>query len=103
MSLGIIASLVLSLFVVWFVLSPLFEPALPSHGGVSNNGDVGPLLDAKERALRAIKDLELDFSMGKLSQEDFDQSRRSLTAEVAAILDDIKKHSETGGGRGASA
>jgi hypothetical protein len=92
MSLGIIASLILSLFVVWFVLSPLFEPVIPNYGKLAAPGALGPLLDAKERALRSIKDLEMDFSMGKLSQEDFDQSRRALTAEVAAILADIKRN-----------
>jgi hypothetical protein len=30
--------------------------------------------------------------MGKLSQEDFEQSKRSLTAEVAVILADIRKN-----------
>jgi hypothetical protein len=92
MSLGIIASLILSLFVVWFVLSPLFEPVIPNYGKLATPGALVPLLDAKERALRSIKDLEMDFSMGKLSQEDFDQSKRSITAEVAAILADIKKN-----------
>jgi hypothetical protein len=92
MSLGIIASLILSLFVMWFVLSPLFEPAIPNYRGATAPGVLGPLLDAKERALRSLKDLEMDFSMGKLSQDDFEQSRRSLTAEVAAILADIKKN-----------
>lgn len=92
MSLGIIASLILSLFVVWFVLSPLFEPAIPHYGQLAAPGTLDQLLDAKERALRSLKDLELDFSMGKLSREYFEQSRRALTAEVAAILTDIKKN-----------
>jgi hypothetical protein len=91
MSFGIIASLVLSLFVVWFVLSPLFEPAMPSYLATPGDGALGALLDAKERALRSIKDLEMDFSMGKLSQDDFDQSRRALSSEVAAILARIEK------------
>lgn len=88
MSLGIVASLILSLVVAWYVLSPLFEPPMPSYLDSSGNN---PLLDAKERALRSLKDLEMDFSMGKLSQEDFDQSKRALSAEVAAILATIKK------------
>jgi hypothetical protein len=94
MSLGIIASLILSLFVMWFVLNPLFESAATNYGAVPQGGELGPLLDAKERALRSIKDLEMDFSMGKLSQEDFEQSKTSLTAEVATILANIKKLSE---------
>lgn len=96
MSLGIIASLILSLFVVWFVLSPLFEPQMPNYATSPGDGALGALLDAKERALRAIKDLEMDFSMGKLSQEDFDQSRRALSSEVAAILADIKRNGGEG-------
>jgi hypothetical protein len=96
MSMGIIASLVLSLFVVWYVLSPLFETVVPSFGSAIQSGVLGPLLDAKERALRSLKDLELDFLMGKLSQEDFDQSKRSLTTEVASILAEIQKHGREG-------
>jgi hypothetical protein len=92
MSIGIIASLILSLFVVWYVLSPLFETALPNYGAAVQPGALGPLLDAKERALRSIKDLEMDLSMGKLSQDDFDQSKRTLITEVAAILTEIQKH-----------
>jgi hypothetical protein len=39
-----------------------------------------------------LKDLELDLSMGKLSQDDFEQSKRMLTSEVAVILAEIRKH-----------
>jgi hypothetical protein len=92
MSIGIIASLILSLFVVWYVLSPLFETAPAQYGTAVQPGELGALLDAKERALRAIKDLEMDLAMGKLSQDDFEQSKRSLTTEVAAVLADIRKH-----------
>lgn len=92
MSLALIASLILSLLVAWFVLSPLFEPAMPNSGALSESGALGPLLDAKERGLRALKDLELDFSMGKLSPDDFEQSKRSLNAEVATVLADIERH-----------
>jgi len=96
MSFGIIASLILSLFVVWFVLSPLFEPPVPNYVASPSDGALGALLDAKERALRSLKDLELDFSMGKLSRDDFEQSRRSLSAEVAALLADIKRNGGEG-------
>ena len=92
MSIGIVASLVLSLLVVWYVLGPLFESALPNYGAAVQPGTLGPLLASKERALRSLKDLEMDFSMGKLSQEDFDQSKRSISTEVAEILAEIRKH-----------
>lgn len=91
MSFGIIASLVLSLLVVWFVVSPFFGPPIMNCVNGSGSGSLDSLLDAKERALRSLKDLELDFSMGKVSKEDFDQSRLVVAAEVAATLDAIKK------------
>jgi hypothetical protein len=92
MSIGIIASLILSLVVMWYVLSPLFETTIPNYGEAVQPGALGPLLDSKERALRSLKDLEMDLSMGKLSQDDFDQSKRMLTGEVATILAEIRKH-----------
>jgi hypothetical protein len=91
MSIGIIASLILSLLVVWYVLSPIFEGGMAHFGAAAQPGTLGPLLDAKERALRALKDLEMDFSMGKLSQEDFMTSKGSVTTEIASILAEIKK------------
>jgi hypothetical protein len=92
MSIGIIASLILSLLVVWYVMSPLFEGGMATFGAAAQPGSLGPLLDAKERALRSLKDLEMDFSMGKLSQEDFMTSKGSVTTEIASILAEIKKH-----------
>jgi hypothetical protein len=96
MSIGIIASLILSLLVMWYVLSPLFETAVPHFGGGAVPEALGSLYDAKERALRSLKDLEMDLSMGKLSQDDFEQSKRTLTTEVAAILAEIRKHGGEG-------
>lgn len=92
MSIGIIASLIFSLLVVWYVMSPLFEGGISHFGTAAQPGSLGPLLDAKERALRALKDLEMDFSMGKLSHQDFMTSKGSVTTEIASILAEIKKH-----------
>lgn len=94
MSIGIIASVILSLAIVYYVLMPFFEPALDVGVGVrSEGGALAPLLDSKERALRALKDLDMDFSMGKLSQEDFEVSKKALSLEVANILHEIGRRS----------
>ena len=94
MTFGIIASLALSLLVAWLLISPLLDTGGRSGPAPSSYGEAAALLDAKERSLRAIKDLELDFSMGKLSQDDFDRSKEALSLELLSILDRIKK---TGG------
>jgi hypothetical protein len=96
MSIGIIASLALSLVVVWCIAAPLFEPAL-AHGGTQEAfGKVASLRDAKERALRSLKDLELDYSMGKVSKDDFEESKGILSLEVARILEEIQRQEGAG-------
>lgn len=91
MTLSIIASLLLSLVIVWIVAAPFLSPLPNVRGTPSNDGDRDLLLDAKERALRAIKDLELDYSMGKLSSEDFHTSKETLSRELLSVLDRIKR------------
>jgi hypothetical protein len=88
MSIGVVASIILSLVVAWYVLSPLLEPAFNQFGGQGSEG-IDALTDRKDRALRSIKDLELDFEMGKLSREDFDRSKAALSLEAAALLEEI--------------
>lgn len=74
----------------WFLVMPLCEPALSLPEGEDLGRARTSLLDAKERAVRALKDLELDFAMGKLGAEDFEQAKRGLTLEVAGILKELK-------------
>jgi len=44
---------------------------------------------AKEAKYREIRDAELDFRMGKLSEEDFRSTDRELRVEAIAILREI--------------
>ncbi len=83
----------LSLVLGLFLVAPLFESA------VAESGVAGPefntprrLRDAKERTLRALKDLELDHQMGKISREDFERSSQELSQELAQILNDMPNH-----------
>lgn len=91
MSIGIVASLMLSLVVVWCIAAPFFEPALTQGGAQDAFGVVGSLRDSKERALRSLKDLELDYSMGKVSKDDFEESKGVLSLEVARILEELQR------------
>jgi hypothetical protein len=42
--------------------------------------------------LRSLKDLELDYAMGKVSIEDFEPTKRALTLEIAAVLKELKDY-----------
>jgi hypothetical protein len=94
MSMWIVLSLVFSLVIGLYLVRPFFEAA---YAGVSLSAGVDSLQslhDSKERALRAIKDLELDFSMGKVSREDFDRAKHELSLEVAGVLEEIRRHGQ---------
>ena len=46
---------------------------------------------AKEAKYREIRDAELDYRMGKLSEEDFKRTDGELRAQAIAILQDIDR------------
>jgi hypothetical protein len=88
-----VLSIMLSLSLAFFLAAPLAEEASAS-GADSHKGhdQRGRLLDSKERALRALKDLELDYTMGKVSRDDFERSKLELTREVAQVLEELRRH-----------
>jgi len=86
----IAACALLTALIAWVLIAPFFEPALNQPVLPEIDSSVTALLDAKERAVRAVKDLESDFSMGKINAQDFELARRNLTKEVAVILQKIK-------------
>jgi len=92
MSMWIVLALALSVVIGFFVCAPLFEPALSQGDESLSSSGLVALGDAKERALRALKDLELDHDMGKVSHEDFERSKHELSLEVASILEEIRRH-----------
>jgi hypothetical protein len=89
MIMWIVASLLFAAFVAWNVLTPLLVHAGSIGEQTGPAGDT-TLTDAKERGLRALKDLDLDYAMGKLTKEDYEQARTMLTAEVANVLDRLR-------------
>lgn len=77
---------------VVFVLSrPSAETLAELGGSVSNFGSKAELREEKQRVLRAIKELEFDHAMGKLSDADFKQvgdAYRVRAIEVMRALDE---------------
>ena len=83
-TLGVALILVAALFVA----APLFGPATPFAAGGSGEREL--LERQKRQALAAIKEVELDREMGKLSPEDFESQRARFEAqalEAMAALD----------------
>lgn len=79
--------------VVLLVSAPL--RTAPLAGGGSDRRD--ELEAAKEAKYREIRDAELDFRMGKLSEADYREQDRDLRAEAMAILRALDDQGPLGG------
>jgi hypothetical protein len=83
----VIALVVLAVAVVLIVgplrggRGPADSPGPPAHA---------ELEAAKEAKYREIRDAELDYRTGKLSQEDWERLDSSLRAEAVALLDRLE-------------
>ena len=72
--------------VVFLVMSPLRET------GVRDDASERDALDAaKEAKYREIRDAELDYRTGKLSEADWRALDRSLRAEAIELLDALER------------
>jgi hypothetical protein len=82
-----------------WILSPL------RRGGVAErlpDTRRSELVEAKHAALRSILDLELDRSVGKVSDEDYRILRRQHEGEAVAIIAEIDEIDRLGSGGASS-
>ena len=71
------------------VLSPLVGDASAVAGEALSDRARGVLIREKALTLRALKDLEFDRSMGKVSQSDFDEMARRLRARALTLMQQL--------------
>jgi flagellar biosynthesis/type III secretory pathway M-ring protein FliF/YscJ len=71
-------------FVAWLVTGPLRRPA--AEEDERERAERADLEAAREAKYREIRDAELDFKTGKLSDEDFRALDRTLRGEAIEIL-----------------
>ena len=79
-------SILFTVFVAWALTRPHLELASDGADFAGERGETETLLDQKSRCMQLLKDLELDFSTGKISEGDYTRMRGSLTAELGALL-----------------
>ncbi|MCF7825361.1 MAG: zinc ribbon domain-containing protein [Candidatus Marinimicrobia bacterium] len=73
-------------FLIWIVL-PLFKK---DSTWVSLYMEVDELADKKQRVYGNIADLEFDFAMGRLSEEDFKRIRQSFLSEAGRVIERLE-------------
>ena len=82
----VLAALVLAGIVAFVVLNPLRK----AEDVARVEDDRREALEAaKEAKYREIRDAELDYRMGKLSEEDWRESDRALRADAIKILHEL--------------
>lgn len=69
-----------------YVLLPLFKKEDAPDESLLPETEQERLLDRKAVVYRNLKDLELEYKMGRLSEEDFSQLEAGYRSEAAAVL-----------------
>ena len=81
----IILTFLLSL-IVWYIVTPLIEGTKEIPTQINQH----ELNRNKTVLLRQIKELEMDYHIGNVSEEDFNNTRNELKNEISTIITNIK-------------
>jgi len=92
-----VAVLVLLALVALVVVRPLLRPG---EGERRDDARREELEAAKEAKYREIRDAELDFGMGKVSEAEWRASDRELRGQAIEILRELDRHGGGEGGQG---
>jgi hypothetical protein len=71
-----------------YVVLPLFDQELQPLKNVNN---LDSLQIRKRTIYRDIKELEMDFELGKIDDSDFKNTRSELKQEVAGVIAELNK------------
>lgn len=84
---------VITLLVAFFVAMPMLQARTHRFGlgKFSSNHGANDLIERKEGIYSAIKEIEFDYQMGKLSEEDFKALRQQYKDEAVNLLKKIEQ------------
>ena len=76
----------------FYIMSPLLKPEQFNGSSASGTNEMLAVLDLKkEGAYAAIRELEFDLNMGKLSKEDYETLKEKYTCDAIDCLKAIDK------------
>jgi rubrerythrin len=90
-----VLEILLALSALFFVGFPLFKPTLPQEEiseRAKRKGSLESLIKKKNASYRLIKELEMDYKMGKLSLEDYQRLEYRYKQEAIKILQEIDSY-----------
>ncbi len=80
---------IISLLAIFYAVSPLLKPGKATL--VLDDDKFTELLGRKDATLQAIKDLEFDYRVGKISHEDFQRLDQRLRRQAISLLQQLEK------------
>jgi hypothetical protein len=80
---------IISLLAIFYAVSPLLKPGKATL--VLDDDKYTELLGRKDATLQAIKDLEFDYRVGKITQEDFQRLDQRLRRQAIGLLQQLEK------------
>lgn len=80
----LILALLFSLGALAFVVWPLVKPGPPPV--LVEEDALAELINRKDNALKSIRDLEFDYQVGKISQEDYERYDQSTRRQAMNLL-----------------
>jgi len=87
---GILASAIIFVIGVMWLANP-FRNQANIHSQLMKQQDRQSLLNAYERLLGRLRDLDEDFNLGKMPEADYQQERAQLAEKGAALLAKIEQ------------
>ncbi|MBI4454489.1 MAG: hypothetical protein HY644_01175 [Acidobacteria bacterium] len=80
----------LFLSLLMFIAYPFFQAAEASPTTIRTQSRLDELLNEKEEAYLSLKDIELDFRMGKLSGRDYEVLKKESENRAIEVLKQIE-------------
>ena len=74
-----------TIFIVWCLVQPHFH-ATAGDADLVDSGALNKSADQKQKLLQTLRDLEHDFTTGKLNQNDYLELKNRITIELGTML-----------------
>jgi ribosomal protein S27AE len=87
--LAVVIAALLSLLAIYYVVSPLLQKGHATP--LLDDDKLVELLGRKDATLQAIKDLEFDHQVGKISAEDYQRLDARLRRQAIGLIQQIEK------------
>ena len=87
--LAVLLAALISLVAIYYTVSPLLQAGRATP--LVEDDKLVELLGRKDAILQAIKDLEFDYRVGKMSQEDYQRLDQRLRRQAIGLIQQIER------------